>query len=257
MLQQEGDILEPILQNAEIDVTKLKAATGEALASEPVVSGAGNQPQVSNGLRKTLDAADEAREKWGDEYHSVEHFLLGALKTTSPAGEIIRNHGLRKMKAKAAIKSVRGSMKVTDESPEEKYQALEKYGMNLTDRAREGKIDSVIGRDQGICRVLQVLARHTKNNPVLIGEPRVGKTAIVEGLACRIVSGDVPDLMKDKKVVSVDMGAMLAGAKYRVEFEDHLKAFFCGKSSKLRERPLSLLKSFTASLERVLRKEGL
>ena len=225
LLQQEGGILAPILQNAEIEVTKLKAATGEALASEPVVSGAGNQPQISNGLRKTMDAADEAREKWGDEYLSVEHFLIGALKTTSPAGEILRNHGLSEMKAEAAIKSVRGSMKVTDESPEEKYQALEKYGMNLTDRAREGKIDPVIGRDQEIRRVLQVLSRRTKNNPVLIGEPGVGKTAIVEGLARRIVSGDVPDSMKDKQVVSMDIGAMLAGAKYRGEFEDRLKAF--------------------------------
>ena len=225
LLQQEVGILAPILQNAEIEVTKLKAATGEALASEPVVSGAGNQPQISNGLRKTMDAADEAREKWGDEYLSVEHFLIGALKTTSPAGEILRNHGLSEMKAEAAIKSVRGSMKVTDESPEEKYQALEKYGMNLTDRAREGKIDPVIGRDQEIRRVLQVLSRRTKNNPVLIGEPGVGKTAIVEGLARRIVSGDVPDSMKDKQVVSMDIGAMLAGAKYRGEFEDRLKAF--------------------------------
>ena len=225
LLQQDGGILAPILQNAEIEVTKLKAATGEALASEPVVSGAGNQPQISNGLRKTMDAADEAREKWGDEYLSVEHFLIGALKTTSPAGEILRNHGLSEMKAESAIKSVRGSMKVTDESPEEKYQALEKYGMNLTDRAREGKIDPVIGRDQEIRRVLQVLSRRTKNNPVLIGEPGVGKTAIVEGLARRIVSGDVPDSMKDKQVVSMDIGAMLAGAKYRGEFEDRLKAF--------------------------------
>ena len=225
LLQQDGGILVPILQNAEIEVTKLKAATGEALASEPVVSGAGNQPQISNGLRKTMDAADEAREKWGDEYLSVEHFLIGALKTTSPAGEILRNHGLSEMKAESAIKSVRGSMKVTDESPEEKYQALEKYGMNLTDRAREGKIDPVIGRDQEIRRVLQVLSRRTKNNPVLIGEPGVGKTAIVEGLARRIVSGDVPDSMKDKQVVSMDIGAMLAGAKYRGEFEDRLKAF--------------------------------
>ena len=225
LLQQDGGILAPILQNADIEVTKLKAATGEALASEPVVSGAGNQPQISSGLRKTMDAADEAREKWGDEYLSVEHFLIGALKTTSPAGEILRNHGLSEMKAESAIKSVRGSMKVTDESPEEKYQALEKYGMNLTDRAREGKIDPVIGRDQEIRRVLQVLSRRTKNNPVLIGEPGVGKTAIVEGLARRIVSGDVPDSMKDKQVVSMDIGAMLAGAKYRGEFEDRLKAF--------------------------------
>jgi len=225
LLQQEGGILVPILQKAGVDVVKLKAATAEALSREPSAQGAGSQPQISMGLRATLDSADQIREQMGDEFLSVEHFLLGALKGESPAGKLLKEAGLDEKKAKEAVKDIRGSQKVTDENPEGKYQSLEKYGTDLTARAREGKIDPVIGRDHEIRRVLQVLSRRTKNNPVLIGEPGVGKTAIVEGLARRIVSGDVPDSMKNKSVVSMDIGAMLAGAKYRGEFEDRLKAF--------------------------------
>ncbi|HEX5790064.1 MAG TPA: Clp protease N-terminal domain-containing protein, partial [Luteolibacter sp.] len=225
LLQQEGGVLVPILQKAGVDMAKLKASTAALLAREPSVQGAGSQPQISVGLRATLDSADQVRESMGDEFLSVEHFLLGALQGDSPAGKLLREAGLDEAKARAAIMSVRGNQKVTDENPEGKYQTLEKYGTDLTARAREGKIDPVIGRDHEIRRVLQVLSRRTKNNPVLIGEPGVGKTAIVEGLARRIVSGDVPDSMKDKSVVSMDLGAMLAGAKYRGEFEDRLKAF--------------------------------
>ena len=225
LLEQEGGILIPILQKAGVDLAALKAAVLDNLAAEPKVQGSTSQPQLSYGLRATLEKADDARESLGDDFISVEHFVLGSLSADSPSGKLLKNAGLTEAKAREAIQSVRGSQKVTDENPEGKYQTLEKYGTDLTARAREGKIDPVIGRDNEIRRVMQVLSRRTKNNPVLIGEPGVGKTAIVEGLARRIVSGDVPESMKNKRIIVMDVGGMLAGAKYRGEFEDRLKSF--------------------------------